>query len=235
MGAANATCATPAGSNPPHNHPLPVLENLMNATNQISDALLDVRKAFRLLHGYNRRIRDIVEVARTAIPEQPFKQETWVSPLTGNKRPVGPWWTWDCTPTFDWTFLFRDEASTEPMKYLVAMGFVADEALEDALDEDGEPDPGALRDADQSRTLVELCLIAAKQPSPDWMKIWDAHWIDRDGTEGRRSYLKRDKDDEDSEFPCYLKRIPLEEFTNENAVVSIVKSFRSEAVAALAK
>ena len=52
----------------------------------LQGALLDVRKAFRLLHGYHRRIRDIVELAARVLPMTPYGQSTSVTPMTLRRR-----------------------------------------------------------------------------------------------------------------------------------------------------
>ncbi len=206
----------------------------MSNKSQLESALTDVRKAYRLLYGYHRRIRDIVELCAQIIPEKPFKQLTTVSSLTANKRPIGDWWTWDCTPTFDWTFLFAEPAIVKSkigIKFLLVISFVADEILEDAVSENEEPDGSTLGSVEESRSVVEFCMISTFQKDPAWHQIWSQHWVCEKPSVAER--MLREDDSVSPEISAYWKRIPMEEFSDENAVRLLVERFRSEALKAL--
>lgn len=206
----------------------------MSDKSQMSSALVDVRKAYRLLYGYHRRIRDIVELCAQIIPEKPFKQLTTVNTLTANKRPLGDWWTWDCTPTFDWIFLFVEPGEAKRkagMKFMLVLSFVADEALEDAVSEDEEPDGSTLGAVEESRSVVECCMVGSLHKDPAWHQIWSQHWTG--GEELISAPMLREDDTESLDIMAYWKRIPMEEFSDEATVKLLVERFRSEALRAL--
>ena len=206
----------------------------MTTPTEMSEALIDVRKAYRLLYGYHRRVRDIVQLCAKILPEQPFKQRTIVNSLGSRSQPLGTWWTWDCTPTFDWMFLFADDRgakSKTKSKLLFVINFIADDQLEDAMENRGEPDPSKLAPSERSNSVIDLYMIRSTLREPNWTKFFDAYYVDENEAKSDPVFRWSDNG-QSTDYSAYWIRVPMESFVDEQSIVSIVKTFRENAVSA---
>lgn len=206
----------------------------MASKNDLADALLDVRKAFRLLWGYHRRVRDIVELCSKMYPESPAsKQSFTVSPLSGRGNPLSAWWTWDCTPTVDWTFLFipAAEGSKGKSRHMMAISFIADDAFEGS--ELADPDPEKLGSVEDAKSIIELTMcFATSRSALDWSRIWNSYELNEE--QGAAHPLESSEGRSDQYF-AYRKRIPMEEFEDEPGIRKIIADFRADALESLRK
>ena len=78
----------------------------MPSVSTLSDALLDVRSAYRLLYEYQRRVLDLVRYIGDAIGLHFADGESWLSHLADEKS--GPQnWAWDWLGMYHYEFRFR--------------------------------------------------------------------------------------------------------------------------------
>lgn len=128
---------------------------------ELTDALADVRKAYRLIWSYQRRMMDLIQVIADDFQELQFY--AW-SPLHTRRptqltsNPLKGKWAWDMLPFYKVSFLYKPEAASPND---LAEG---DWLLEIHLDSDtagfeahrGEPDAANFPDADTSRSTLSL-------------------------------------------------------------------------------
>lgn len=202
---------------------------------RLQDALLDVRKAFRLLWGYHRRVRDIVELCARILPGTTPRQMFINYPLSETTKPLGSNWdTWECTPTVHWTFLFlpggrRSKGLSARM--VLGMSFIADTAFDDA--ETSDPDPVEFGPVEGARTVVDLYMYTARsRVKVDWLEMWNE--LDAHRLEATAAAMEDDEVPSDRYF-VYWQRYPLQDFKDKSSVERMVNRFRDEAARALAK
>ena len=201
---------------------------------ELQGALLDVRKAFRLLHGYHRRIRDIVELAARVLPMTPYGQSTSVTPMTGNRTPLNDWWTWDCTPTFNWTFFFRERAAPAGApRFLLVMRVIADTGLE-TLGGPGSKDlpPDAFGDAAASDTVVQLLMVRASEQTLSQSRLSVIPW--GDGGQDVAARAVRGTDGQPiADMVGFNRRLPAGAFVDEASATTLLRTVHDAATAAL--
>lgn len=128
---------------------------------ELTEALADVRKAYRLIWAYQRRMMDLIQVIADDFEGLQFY--AW-SPLHTRRptqltsNPLKGKWAWDMVPFYKVSFLYKPEGASP---HDLAEG---DWLLEIHLDSDtagfeaqrGEPDAGKFPDADTSRSTLSL-------------------------------------------------------------------------------
>lgn len=113
-------------------------------SDELKLALVDVRKAFRLLFLYQRRILDFSKTFANEMGLRPY------SAVYGFNRPttVNPFdkWVWDMLPMYRVSFLFlslsTDQNQTKKGEWLLAIHLVSDTGYPDGISwKKGEPNP----------------------------------------------------------------------------------------------
>lgn len=204
----------------------------MSKSSDIALALLDVRKSFRLLHGYTRRIRDTVEICSDVLSPMVARRHLFsTTVVTEKRRPIDTWWNWDCLPTVDWTFLFYDEKHAVKRGVggehrMISMSFIADEEYEKSDTDD--PDPESFAPAESARSVVHLAAFkSSARRMPDWKGVWDGcDWGD-ELEQVQESRLGPEV------VHGFWRIVAMEEMASESTVRSIAKSFREDSFAAL--
>jgi hypothetical protein len=164
------------------------METLMTvsaAPSDRSEALVQLRTAYRLLNAYHRRILDLLAMTRDAVRDRfgELPKAWWASPQfwmppKGNTDPTSRW-------PFDFICLqdtyFNWASSDDPSKggFYFGIGHTADSALDKKLYGDQEPDPLAFPDVKESRTYLEVWAVSvAHSTQQSWPDLAAKHFAD---------------------------------------------------------
>jgi hypothetical protein len=208
---------------------------MTTAKNELAAALCDVRKAYRLLHGYHRRVLDVASLVASR-----FDKVAWLatefgcSPMTRRRNPFDQgYWMWDATPMVLTHFLFTEHGSGRgwethhrPGDYLLDVTAVADSEFHD-YEYGDEPDPAAFAkppEAAASKMILTLITPCGEQKDKTWLKVWN----NNDYPEHARA-----ADWNDGSYRAYSETIAMEEFGDSDAAVRIAERFRNAAFSAL--
>lgn len=208
---------------------------MTNANNELAGALCDVRKAYRLLHGYHRRVLDVASLIAGC-----FDSVSWLatefgcSPMTRRRNPFDQgYWMWDATPMVLTHFLFTDhrggrgwETHHRPGDYLLDVTAVADSEFHD-YEYSGEPDPaGFTKSPEQASSKFILTLVTpcGEQKDKNWLTVWNnndypAHAQAEDWNDGS--------------YRAYSEEVAMEDFADSDAVAQIAGRFRKAAFSRL--
>lgn len=147
------------------------------SSKELADALVDVRKAYRLIHAYQQRIWDLLRttdrlLSDAGLPFQRWQPQNVLPPPRGGTRFFTDRWVWDFIPAYQlscqWQGTNRKTKFTRRV-YLIA---IADTGYDPNCK--GEPDSKNFEDAEKSRTELSVGLWTATTPSPDWNEAWAA-------------------------------------------------------------
>ncbi|XXY48848.1 hypothetical protein WME91_53475 [Sorangium sp. So ce269] len=147
----------------------------MNEKNvDLAGALADVRRAYRLLHAYHRRLCDLLQVTEEFLAERGFEFERWapinVARIPQSTKPFfrPEQWAWDLTPVYQVECLWR--GSNNGTHYKVHIHAIADTGYDDACD--GEPDPTRFRAVETAASELRIGLYRTRAKKPDWSSAW---------------------------------------------------------------
>lgn len=133
--------------------------------NDLNQALLDVRKAYRLLFLFQRRILDLVQELSGRLGQEFY---VWLpagdnESITWLKNPLQAS-AWKMLPIHNASFLFlpagADPNAPRQGDWLLEVVFYDDGEPEVSS---GEPAPQEFRDPAESRSKIQLCAFVAKQ------------------------------------------------------------------------
>jgi hypothetical protein len=142
---------------------------------EIDAVLCDVRKAYRLIHLYQRRVLDLCrEITGSFETELNFyhwtASHTEMPPRRGND-PV-PRWAWDFSPLYDFCVLYLPEGvhyqSHKPDDWMLAVRVAADSGF--VLSGETEPDPRDFQKVETCESTVRLYIYYCSQ-------AFDANWF----------------------------------------------------------
>jgi len=140
----------------------------------LAEALADVRRAYRLLHAYHRRLCDLLQVTDEFLSERGLEFDHW-SPLNVARLPnsTKPFfkpenWAWDLTPGYLVQCIWR--GSKNGTNYNIHIHAVADTGYDTSRD--GEPDPCHFLPAESSKSELRIGLWRTRAKAPDWGAAW---------------------------------------------------------------
>lgn len=208
---------------------------MTTAKNELSTALCDVRKAYRLLHGYHRRVLDVASLIVSR-----FDKVAWLatefgcSPMTRRRNPFDQgYWMWDATPMVLTHLLFTEHGSGQGWEtrhrqgsYLLDVTVVADSEFQD-YDYSGEPDPsGFVKSAEAAASKVILTVVTPRgeQSGKDWLAVWR----NNDYAEHASA-----EDWNDGSYRAYTEVVAMDELVDSDTVVRFADRFRNAAFSAL--
>jgi hypothetical protein len=190
---------------------------------EIDAVLCDVRKAYRLIHLYQRRVLDLCrEITGTFEIEPNFYQWTTshidMPPRRGN-HPLSRW-AWDFSPLYDFCLLYLPEGvhhhTHKPDDWMLVVRMAADSGF--VLRGQTEPDPRDFQKVDICESTVTLYVYYCSQ-------AFDANWF-------FDIYQKNDfpRDDGEGSFANGIRTVgmkfSLAEMHNAEAVWSCMDRFR---------
>jgi len=142
--------------------------------NELAAALVDVRRAYRLLHAYHRRLQDLLHTTHDFLMNDNFQFEHWspinVSRLPQSTKPFfGSHWAWDMTPGYQVECVWR--RSKEKASHKIHVHAIADTGYDASAE--GEPNPATFESAETSRSEIRVGLYRARTKKPDWGAAWN--------------------------------------------------------------
>jgi hypothetical protein len=147
----------------------------MRSASQVAEALVEVRKAFRLVYLYQQRALDLIQ----EISEQ-FDTQFYVWAPRNSGRPSGlttPPWSrniWDLLPMYDVSFLFLADSAASNAAVNSWMLEVRVQADSTFAPEGTDPDPRTFSPARDTRsTLAMFVYQCVEHPGRNWYyNIW---------------------------------------------------------------
>lgn len=163
------------------------------SNSNLDNALLDVRKAYRLLQRYQRRVLDLSAALAREIDEYAafrYWCPVYYQPNPGSYTNPAGRWAWDGLPYFDFcAFYVREEFWKDehaPGDWMLVIRCTADTGYSEVGDE--EPDPLGFRSVADSSSLLRLyCYQYTQAKVEPWVNgaFWGSEWPD----EGEGSVL----------------------------------------------
>lgn len=199
----------------------------------LRDALADVRKAYRLLWGYQRRVFDMVGLVAGEFEDMAFYNWRTIHsdhPCRTGTDPMGGRWTWDMLPMTRVSYLFLpdgvDRNSTLPGQWMLEVHVNSDTGFVDP--EDGiEPDPAGFERAEGCRTLLSIFAWYCRgETDRNW---YGGVWNVLDWPEAGSGGI----DHADPPFSIFRRDLDMADLPDKDAVRAAVASFRTDAEAAL--
>jgi hypothetical protein len=189
----------------------------MTSIDNINAALVDVRKAYRLLYLYQRSVLCLTEEIAGALGFEFFCWQPYFDRPSTRKKSPSEKWVWDMLPMYKAWFLFSQEAS-DPNKPKNGECFLEISLLSDngyPENADNEPNPLEFeKTVADSDTCIKLAVFQAVEDlDHDWCYFW--------------------KEYEYSAFPSIGietvadKEYRLAELSDQESLNSVLKNFQS--------
>lgn len=201
----------------------------------LEPVFVDVRKAYRLLWGYHRRIIDTARLMQGVIAPQSERlgNPPTLTPMSsGRNLMASDDWLWDATPLISVSFLWVHHTSRKDWKgrhhpddYMLDIHFIADSAFEEASEGD-EPDPSKLPLPAECRTETRITVVKPRQDvsNTDWYRVWEENDYP---CNGEMSGTWSD------EYAVYSEISATSAFIDKEAIEIASKRFRTRAFDAL--
>lgn len=208
----------------------------------LKEAFLDVRKAYRLLHGYHTRVIDTARMVGDLLAPAGKEWEFWMNPThttpfsSGRRLLTSQNWVWDATPLIGVSFLWVKHERQEGWEKihgegdaLLGMEFIADSGFRQQLssNKDKEPLPESMGDPAQAKTEVRLAVIVRASPSSADVSWYDL-WRDKQYPKERgETVALRDG------HKMYSRLYDAIDFASEDAIRAICAAFKEQCVSRL--
>ncbi|WP_437947569.1 hypothetical protein WME98_43595 [Sorangium sp. So ce296] len=147
----------------------------MNEKNvDLAGALADVRRAYRLLHAYHRRLCDLLQLTDEFLAERGFEFDRWapinVARLPQSTKPFfrPEHWAWDLTPAYQVECVWQGSSNGTHCK--IHIHAIADTGYDDSCD--GEPDATSFKSAETAASELRIGLHRTRATKPDWSSAW---------------------------------------------------------------
>ena len=199
----------------------------------LDNALTDVRKAYRLLWCYQKRVFDMVKLFVEEFDDMTFYNWRTLHaghPCRTGTNPMGDRWTWDMLPMVRASYLFlpggSDHNATLPGQWMLEVFINSDGGFSEA--EDGyEPDPANFEAAEKSTSTVSLFAWYCRgETSKNWLGgVWKT--LDWPGADGEKV------DHADPPFTVFRRDFDLATLPDKDAVRAAAASFQASASEAL--
>ena len=140
----------------------------MSTPFELKSALADVRKAYRLVYAYQRRVFDLVGAAAEPLEAAGFEFERWepalfVPPARHFYKP--DMWAWDFLPAYHFWAAWNRHRHGDARRVVLAVN--ADTGFERKR---GEPDPADFLPAEKSHSELWATFIRTEHP-PAWDRL----------------------------------------------------------------
>jgi hypothetical protein len=168
----------------------------------LAAALTDVRRAYRLVYAYQRRMNDLVAEIDAALTQDGLEFELWrpvfnaPPPRSGTPYFRGRW-AWDMLPGYATQVHWCDPTGKKGRRRRVVLQAVVDSG---ATFDAAEPDPADFEAADACESQLRIGLWTTTATQPTWDAAWaavsarDAYWdgvqeVDVDGSRYTYEYV----------------------------------------------
>ncbi|MDI9849517.1 hypothetical protein QM467_15785 [Rhodoblastus sp. 17X3] len=198
----------------------------MTGNSELSLALLDVRRAYRLLWSYQRRMLDMMCVIADAFEEHEFYvwEPSYFEPPCKRTRDPSKHWAWDMLPMVNMAYLCLPEGAdrNHPKKgqWMLEILLTSDSGFE-LSETENEPDSKTFAPAENAEsTLTLLAWQCTADTDLNWhAKMWAAH----DYPEGDDVLTDLDE----MPFRVLSKTFELSTLADRNAVRAAVAQFQA--------
>lgn len=182
---------------------------------ELAAALVDVRRAYRLLHAYHRRLQDLLHTTHDFLIKEGFEFESWgpinVARLPQSTKPFfGSHWGWDLTPGYQVQCIWR--RSRDKSSHRIFLHAIADTGYQTSAE--GEPNPATFDSAETSRSEIRVGLYRTGTTEPDWGAAWNLLSVKPDRKNGEEHVVVVDK----NEYAHRYFDVDLVDLGDENAV-----------------
>lgn len=194
---------------------------------ELDAALLDVRKAYRLIALFQRRTRDLcVEIAEAFSTKMAFY--VWEPsqndrPPRSTVSPFGGRWIWDFLPLYDFCVLYLpediDQQNHNPGDWMLCVRISADSGYKTLRS--SEPDPRDFEEAASCESIVRLYIYYSKQ-------AFRADWYQEVYSKNDFPPDDREHSFNDGQILAFGKRFSLSELSDGTAVRHCIDEFRRE-------
>jgi len=141
----------------------------------LARALVDVRKAYRLLQGYHRRLNDLLQRVEEKVGQRGLVFESWAPQNVAflprsTKLFFAPYnWAWDLTPAYQVSCAWSSPPAGGEVRR-IGLVAVADTGYN--VQGDGEPDPTRFTDAADCSTEIWIAAWTTNAKTPNWSQAW---------------------------------------------------------------
>lgn len=138
-------------------------------------ALEDVRRAYRLVYAYQRRIQDLLTVIDRHLTKAGLPFVQWAplffrAPVRSRKKFFERKWAWDLLPAYAFWCAWETPKDSKALSRRVALSVVADTGFPEGPA--SEPDPDRFPGAAESRSQLQLSLFSSDAARIDWDHAW---------------------------------------------------------------
>ncbi len=172
---------------------------------ELAAALTDVRRAFRLVYAYQRRLFDLYAEVDAVLLEKGLAFDQWGAVFNAPPPRKGtPFfrnrWAWDMLPGYAVGSFWADEKPRKGLRRRFLLQALADTGRTFS---GAEPDPVQFEAVEESRSALRMARWTTTAGSPDWNGAWqmvsskDWSWkgratVELDGATYTYEYEERD-------------------------------------------
>jgi len=206
------------------------MASLAIPTRKLSDVLLDVRKAYRLIFLYQRRVLDLCDEIKEAFPKN-LLPYFWTASHIGVSPARGPLFrvpnAWAFLPLYDFCAFYLPEGvhneELKPGDWMLTVRVSADSGCPDPFP--GEPDPTQFTDLASCESSVRLYVYYSSQKlKANWYYgVFDNNKWPRDDGLGNL----------DRGIRTFGMKFPLSRMSTAEGVLECVQEFSTDMCAAL--
>lgn len=143
---------------------------------QLGDALVDVRKAYRIVHAYQQRLWHLFRTIDHILGSAGLSFKGWYpmrycSPPKSKTKFFVDRWAWDFLPAFEIGCEWEEKAGTRKFVRRVFIIAAADSGYR--APKQGEPDSNTFEPAEKTRSEIRVGLWTASSKSPNWGEAWE--------------------------------------------------------------
>ncbi len=171
----------------------------------LSTALADVRRAFRLVYAYQRRLFDLYAEVDGLLVEKGLAFERWGAVWNASPPRTGtPFfrnkWAWDMLPGYALGCYWVDQKPRGGLRRRLLLQAIADTGR---TYDGAEPDPVQFDDVETARSTLRMGRWTSTAGKPDWNAAWqrisDKEWdwegratVEIDGAAYTYEYAEQD-------------------------------------------
>jgi hypothetical protein len=138
----------------------------------LPEALANVRRAYRLVYQYQRRLCDLLQTVDESLSKSGLAFESWwpehasrPAQSTTSFFQKGKW-AWDLIPAYQLHCEWTESHPKGNVARLVGISAVADSGW--ISGDDGEPDPSRFQRTEDCATHLSVGLVTMRGKNPDW-------------------------------------------------------------------
>lgn len=185
---------------------------------ELNQSLVDVRKAYRLLYHYQRRVIDLAYFIGNSLKLKPVSGNPWFSEATFNRTSARQGrWAWDWLGMYYYNFYFENVLNDD-RKVQFGVIIQSDTGYFDS-EKSKKLNLNDFNSPEQAETRI---ILAASQGNWDSKAIRETKFFKTDIVE----YLPLCDNNDWSEAKIFAKAYPLSEFIDEQSSLEIINGFK---------